>query len=133
MSGTIQVKRSANTSAPTALEFGELAWASNGQVLHIGREDSDTSNLVAIGGIRSPGTLTANQALVTNSSSSINEIKAANVYFDTIKQAVNTEANVTMTGTSTANLYNVHVRGSLKDSNGNALEIYNSSGTKIWG
>ena len=47
MSGTIQVKRSANTSAPTALEFGELAWASNGQVLHIGREDSDTSNLVA--------------------------------------------------------------------------------------
>jgi hypothetical protein len=133
MSGTIQVKRSANTSAPTALEFGELAWASNGQVLHIGREDSNTSNLVAIGGIRSPGTLTANQALVTNSSSSINEIKAANVYFDTIKQAVNTEANVTMTGTSTANLYNVHVRGSLKDSNGNALEIYNSSGTKIWG
>ena len=133
MSGTIQVKRSANTSAPTALEFGELAWASNGQVLHIGREDSDTSNLVAIGGIRSPGTLTANQALVTNSSSSINEIKAANVYFTTIKQAVNTEANVTMTGTSTANLYNVHVRGSLKDSNGNALEIYNSSGTKIWG
>jgi len=133
MAGTIQVKRSANTSAPTALEFGELAWASNGQVLHIGREDSDTSNLVAIGGIRSPGTLTANQALVTNSSSSINEIKAANVYFDTIKQAVNTEANVTMTGTSTANLYNVHVRGSLKDSNGNALEIYNSSGTKIWG
>ena len=133
MSGTIQVKRSANTSAPTVLEFGELAWASNGQVLHIGREDSDTSNLVAIGGIRSPGTLTANQALVTNSSSSINEIKAANVYFDTIKQAVNTEANVTMTGTSTANLYNVHVRGSLKDSNGNALEIYNSSGTKIWG
>ena len=56
-----------------------------------------------------------------------------NVYFDTIKQAVNTEANVTMTSTSTAYLYNVHVRGSLKDCNGNALEIYNSSGTKIWG
>ena len=133
MAGTIQVKRSANTATPTTLEFGELAWASNGQVLHIGREGSDTSNLVAIGGTRTPGTLTANQALVANSTSSINEIKAANVYFDTIKQAVNTEANVTMTGTSTANLYNVHVRGSLKDSNGNALEIYNSSGTKIWG
>ena len=89
--------------------------------------------MVAIGGTRNPGTLTANQALVANSSSEINEIKAANVYFDTIKQAVNTEANITMTSTSTANLYNVHVRGSLKDSNGNALEIYNSSGTKIWG
>ncbi len=133
MAGTIQVKRSANTATPTTLEFGELAWASNGQVLHIGREDGDTANLVAIAGTRTPGTLTANQALIANSTSSINEIKAANVYFDTIKQAVNTEANVTMTGTSTANLYNVHVRGSLKDSNGNALEIYNSSGTKIWG
>ena len=133
MAGTIQVKRSANTATPTALEFGELAWSSNGQVLHIGREDGDTASLIALAGTRTPGTLTANQALVANSTSSINEIKAANVYFDTIKQAVNTEANVTMTGTSTANLYNVHVRGSLKDSNGNALEIYNSSGTKIWG
>ena len=133
MAGTIQVKRSANTATPTTLEFGELAWSSNGQVLHIGREESNTSNLVAISGTRTPGTLTANQALVANSTSSINEIKAANVYFGTIKQAVNTVANVTMTGTSTANLYNVHVRGSLKDSNGNALEIYNSSGTKIWG
>ena len=133
MAGTIQIKRSANTASPTTLEFGELAWASNGQVLYIGRESSNTANLVAIGGTRNPGTLTANQALVANSSSEINEIKAANVYFDTIKQAVNTEANITMTSTSTANLYNVHVRGSLKDSNGNALEIYNSSGTKIWG
>jgi len=122
MAGTIQVKRSANTATPTTLEFGELAWSSNGQVLHIGREASNTSNLVAISGTRTPGTLTANQALVANSTSSINEIRA-----------VNTVANVTMTGTSTANLYNVHVRGSLKDSNGNALEIYNSSGTKIWG
>jgi len=133
MAGTIQVKRSANTATPSTLEFGEIAWSSNGGTLHIGREESNTSNVVSIGGVRAPGTLTANQALVANSSSEINEIKAANVYFDTIKQAVNTEANVTMTSTSTANLYNVHVRGSLKDSNGNALEIYNSSGTKIWG
>jgi len=133
MAGTIQIKRSANTATPSTLEFGEIAWSSNGGTLHIGREESNTSNVVAIGGVRAPGTLTANQALVANSSSEINEIKAANVYFDTIKQAVNTEANVTMTSTSTANLYNVHVRGSLKDSNGNALEIYDSSGTKIWG
>mgnify|MGYP003677205477 FL=1 len=133
MAGTIQVKRSANTATPSVLEFGELAWSSNGQVLHIGREDGDTANLVAIGGTRTPGTLTANQALLANSTSSINEIKAANVYFDTIKQAVNTEANITMTTTSTANLYNVEFRGTLKDSNGNKLEIYNSSGTKVWG
>ena len=133
MAGTMQIKRSANTATPTALEFGELAWSSNGQVLSIGREDGDTANLVAIAGTRTPGTLTANQALVANSTSSINEIKAANVYFETFKQAANLEANITMTSTSTANLYNVEFRGSLKDSNGNKLEIYNSSGTKIWG
>ena len=133
MAGTIQIKRSANTATPTALEFGELAWSSNGQVLSIGREDGDTANLVAIAGTRTPGTLNANQALVANSTSSINEIKAANVYFETFKQAANLEANITMTSTSTANLYNVEFRGSLKDSNGNKLEIYNSSGTKIWG
>ena len=133
MAGTIQIKRSANTATPSTLEFGEVAWSSNSQTLHIGREDGNTSNVISIGGIRSPGTLTANQALVANSTSSINEIKAANVYFDTFTQAVNTEANITMTSTSTANLYNVNFRGSLKDSNGNKLEIYNSSGTKIWG
>ena len=133
MAGTIQVKRSANTANPSTLEFGELAWSSNGQILTIGREKADTSNTIAVGGARSPGTLTANQALVANSTSSINEVKAANVYFDTIKQAANLEANLTMTSTSTANLYNVEFRGSLKDSNGNKLEIYNSSGTKIWG
>jgi len=133
MAGTIQIKRSANTATPSTLEFGEVAWSSNGGTLHIGREESNTSNVVSIGGVRTPGTLTANQALVANSTSSINEIKAANVFFDTIKQSVNTEANITMTSTSTANLYNVNFRGSLKDSSGNKLEIYNSSGTKIWG
>ena len=35
MAGTIQIKRSANTATPTTLEFGELAWASNGQVLYL--------------------------------------------------------------------------------------------------
>jgi len=133
MAGTIQIKRSANTATPTTLEFGELAWSSNSQTISIGRQDGNTSNVVSIGGVRVPGTLTANQALVANSTSEINEIKAANVYIGTIKASANLEANLTMTSTSTANLYNVNFRGSLKDSSGNKLEIYNSSGTKIWG
>ena len=133
MAGTIQIKRSANTATPTTLEFGELAFSSNGGTLHIGREDGNTSNVIAIGGTRAPGTLTANQALVANATSEINEVKASNVFFGTIKASVNTEANITMPSTSTANLYNVNFRGSLKDSSGNKLEIYNSSGTKIWG
>ena len=133
MAGTIQIKRSANTAAPSTLEFGELAWSSNGQILTIGREKADTANTIAVGGARTPGTLTANQALIANSSSSINEIKAANVYFDTIKQDVNTEANITMTATSTANLYNVHFRGNLKDENGIALQILYANGAVAWG
>jgi|TARA_R100001377_G_scaffold41307_1_gene23237 hypothetical protein len=133
MAGTIQIKRSANTATPTALEFGELAWSSNSQTISIGRQDGNTSNLVSIGGIRTPGTLTANQALVANSTSFINEINVANLTIHTVKATMNTEANITMTSTSTANLYNVNFRGSLKDSSGNKLEIYNSSGTKIWG
>ena len=133
MAGTIQIKRSANTANPSTLDFGELAWSSNGQILSIGREKADTSNTIAIGGARTPGTLTANQALVANSTSSINEIKAANVYFGTFKASVNTEANITMTGTSTANLYNVHFRGNLKDENGVALQILYANGDVAWG
>ena len=76
MAGTIQIKRSANTANPSTLEFGELAWSSNGQILTIGREKADTSNTIAIGGARAPGTLTANQALVANATSEINEVKA---------------------------------------------------------
>ena len=70
MAGTIQIKRSSNTATPTTLEFGELAWSSNGQTLSIGQEDGNTSNVVAIAGPHTPGTLTANQALVANSTSS---------------------------------------------------------------
>ena len=85
MAGTIQIKRSSNTATPTVLDFGELAWSSNSGTISIGREDGDTANLVAIGGIRTPGTLAANQALVANSTSYINEVKAANLHIGTLK------------------------------------------------
>ena len=127
MAGTIQIKRSANTATPSALDFGELAWSSNSQTISIGRED------VAIGGIRTPGTLTANQALVANSTSFINEVKAANLHIGTLKSTANLEANVTMTTSATANLYNVHFRGDLKDENGNKLQILYANGDVAWG
>jgi hypothetical protein len=133
MAGTIQIKRSANTATPTALEFGELAWSSNSQTISVGREDGDTANLVAIGGIRTPGTLTANQGLVANSTSYINEIKTANLHIGTLKSTANLEANVTMTTSATANLYNVHFRGDLKDENGNKLQILYANGDVAWG
>jgi hypothetical protein len=68
----IQIKRSATAAVPASLANGELAFTSNGDVLYIG---SPTGSIVAIGGARAPGTLTANQALVANSTSGINEIR----------------------------------------------------------
>jgi uncharacterized protein (DUF2345 family) len=70
MSNLIQIKRSSNTAQPGSLANGELAWSSNGDVLYIG----DFGSVVAVGGARNPGTLTANQALVANSTSGIDSL-----------------------------------------------------------
>lgn len=72
MTNLIQIKRSTTNANPTGLANGELAYTSNGDVFFIG---SPNGSVVAIGGARFPGTLTANQALVANSTSGINEIR----------------------------------------------------------
>lgn len=71
----IQIKRSLNTANPTSLANGEMAYTANGDVLFIG----SNNQLIAIAGARTPGTLTANQALVANSSKSIDEIRTGNL------------------------------------------------------
>lgn len=76
MSNIIQIKRSTSSASPGSLANGELAFTSLVDVLYIG---SPNGSVVAIGGARTPGTLTANQALVANSSGSINEIRTANL------------------------------------------------------
>lgn len=74
MPNLIQIKRSLNTAIPASLANGELAFTANGDVLYIG----SNGGVVAIGGKRNPGTLTANQALVANSTSGIDKIIVAN-------------------------------------------------------
>jgi len=74
MANLIQIKRSTSTASPTSLANGEFAYSSNGNVLFIGANGA----IEAIGGKRTPGTLTANQALVANSSSGIDKIVTAN-------------------------------------------------------
>jgi hypothetical protein len=74
MTNLIQIKRSTTNANPTGLANGELAYTSNGDVLFIG---SPNGSVVPIGGARNPGVLTANQALVANSTSGINEIRVA--------------------------------------------------------
>jgi hypothetical protein len=78
MANKIQVKRSTTTTPPTGLANGELAYTSNGEILFIGHPDGSTGS-IAIGGRRVPGTLTANQALVANSTSGIDKVIVANL------------------------------------------------------
>lgn len=80
MANLIQIKRSLNSASPTSLANGELAYTANGNVLFIGSNGAT----VAIGGERNPGVLTANQALVANSTSYIDLIKAANAVLTSI-------------------------------------------------
>jgi len=71
----IQIKRSLTTATPPSLANGELAYTANGDVLYIGSNGA----IVPIGGKRVPGTLTANQALVSNSTSGIDKVIVANL------------------------------------------------------
>lgn len=71
----IQIKRSLTTATPPSLANGELAYTANGDVLYIGSNGA----IVAIGGKRVPGVLTANQALVSNSTSGIDKVIVANL------------------------------------------------------
>lgn len=75
----IQIKRSVNTATPSTLETGELAWSTNSQQVFIG----NGSAVVAIAGVRTPGTLTANQAIVIDANSFLDEIKVGGLTLTT--------------------------------------------------
>jgi hypothetical protein len=74
-SNLLQIKRSQTTAVPASLANGELAFTAAGNVVFIG----NFGQVLPIAGERTPGVLTANQALVANSTSFINEIKTANL------------------------------------------------------
>jgi len=96
MSTIIQIKRSANTSAPSTLKLGELAYTygtgtqgNNGDRLFIGEGgvdgSGDANNITVIGGQyfvdkldHVDGALTASSALTADSNSAIDTIKLGN-------------------------------------------------------
>jgi hypothetical protein len=82
MSNKIQIRRSIANSTVTGLSNGELAFTANGNVLYIGNPSDGSS--IRIGGEMVPGTLTANQALVANSTSGIDNIIVANLSVNSI-------------------------------------------------
>ena len=75
MANLIQIKRSLTTATPGSLANGEMAYTANGDALFIGSNGS----VVAVGGKRTPGTLTANQALVANATGYLDTVKVANL------------------------------------------------------
>ncbi len=82
MASIIKIKRSDTTAIPASLANGEFAYTTNGQILYIGANGA----IEAIGGKRVPGVLTANQALVTNSTNMIDVLRVGN---STVNAVVN--------------------------------------------
>ena len=80
MANLIKIKRSLTSSSPGSLANGELAYTANGDVLFIG----SNSTIVPIAGKRTPGILSANQALVANSSGYLDYVKTANAWISTL-------------------------------------------------
>jgi len=107
----IQIKRAQNTAAPSSLANGELAWSASSNALFIGNYGIVTQ--IASG--QTPGILTANQALVANSTGFINSVKAG---------------NVTITGMLTANGSSGSA-GQMLFSDGTGKAYWNSLDTSI--
>jgi hypothetical protein len=102
MANLIQIKRSLNTANATSLANGEMAYTANGDVLWIG----SNSTIVPISGKRFPGTLTANQALVANSTSAIDKVIVANAVITSVyaNSAIGTGGQV-LSSNSSGGLY----------------------------
>jgi hypothetical protein len=85
MASLIQLRRSLTTAIPASLANGEPAYTANGDVLYIG----SNGTMVAIAGLRVPGTTTANQAMVVDANGMIDIIRHGNT---TVNSVVNSTA-----------------------------------------
>jgi hypothetical protein len=110
----IQIRRSIANGNVTGLSNGELAYTLVSNTLWIGSPQDGTA--IPIAGVRNPGTLTANQALVANATSEIDKIKVANAVITSIWANGNSGSNGQVlvsngtaiywgTGTSGSNTY----------------------------
>jgi hypothetical protein len=70
-----QIYRSDTTAIPGSLANGQFSYSGNGDILYIGMRNI----IIPIGGARTPGVLTANQALVANSTLGIDKFLVANL------------------------------------------------------
>lgn len=90
-----KIKSSNTTSIPSSLIEGEVAYTANGDVLYI----KSNNSIIAIGGKRVPGVLTANQALIANTTGYLDVLKAAGLYIGSSQiTSINAVANSTVLG-----------------------------------
>jgi hypothetical protein len=112
MANLIKIKRSTGTATPPSLAEGELAVSFLSGKLFVG----NSSAVIPIGGVHSPGTLTANQALVANATSGIDKVIVANLVpsFVYANGAFGTDGQVLLSN-STGGVYWGQAASSLND------------------
>jgi hypothetical protein len=112
MANLIKIKRSTGTATPPSLAEGELAVSFLSGKLFVG----NTTAVIPIGGVHSPGTLTANQALVANATSGIDKVIVANLVpaFVYANGAFGTDGQVLLSN-STGGVYWGQAASSLND------------------
>jgi len=112
MANLIKIKRSTGTATPPSLAEGELAVSFLSGKLFVG----NSTAVIPIGGVHSPGTLTANQALVANATSGIDKVIVANLVpaFVYANGAFGTDGQVLLSN-STGGVYWGQAASSLND------------------
>jgi len=128
MANKIQIKRSVSNGNVTGLANGELAFTQASNTLFIGLPDG--SGVLRVGGAMVPGTLTANQALVANSTSGIDKVITANLVVEKIyaNGGFGSTSQLLASGGSGTNAYWVDAGTLTTQPAGNNTEIqYNSS------
>jgi hypothetical protein len=88
----IQIKRSTSNATVTGLSNGELAFTQAGNILYVGAPDGTSP--IRIGGQMVPGVLTANQALVANSTSGIDQLIVNDLNFTGTGQVISANGGV---------------------------------------
>src|SRR6056300_783298 len=153
MAQTIKIKRSTGSTAPSSLSGGELAftggagtYADGGQRLYIG-DPANSDAVTVIGGNyfttmldHQPGTLTGSSAIIVDSNSKVDILKAGNIVVTGSTDTISTSSgnltlaptgNLVITHGGTVSLATQATSLTVKDNETNALDI-NEGGTSYF-
>lgn len=140
MAQVIQIKRSTTSAAPSSsLAAGEPAYSSNSDKLFLGHPDGTTGNIVIGGKLyvdmldHTAGTLTADSALVVDSSSKIDVLNVDNITLDgNAITSTDTNGNLTLTPNGTGDLVLDGLNWPQADGTSGQYLTTNGSGQLSW-